>query len=346
MNTEFFEEIGMPFSGKKLEELKSFLNECELEYDSGIEFTVNLREQNGSIAASGSIQGNVLKCIAVSNEHQGQGLSASVLTLLQNYAAGKKIDHLFLFTKPKNYRMFCELGFYKITQTDDVLLMENKRDAINEFVKGLERPENAGVVGAIVANCNPFTLGHRYLIEEALKQCDNLHLFILSEDKSVFSAAARFKMAEEGISDLKNVYLHKTSDYLISSAVFPTYFMKDKVKAKEANCQLDIKIFCEFFAKQLGITRRFVGTEPSCLVTDAYNSALKQILPTFDIELVEIERKKGCEEPISASKVRSLLLDGDFENIKLLVPDSTYKMLLGEIGNEAVKRLKEAENES
>ncbi|EFA28598.1 ABC transporter, ATP-binding protein, partial [Haemophilus influenzae HK1212] len=38
--------------------------------------------------------------------------------------------------------------------------------------------------GSIVMNANPFTLGHRYLIEQALQQCDHLHLFIVGEDAS------------------------------------------------------------------------------------------------------------------------------------------------------------------
>ena len=40
--------------------------------------------------------------------------------------------------------------------------------------------------GAVVMNCNPLTLGHRYLIEQALKQCDYLMIFVVQEDKSFF----------------------------------------------------------------------------------------------------------------------------------------------------------------
>ena len=36
-------------------------------------------------------------------------------------------------------------------------------------------------------NCNPFTKGHKYLIEKASKENDVVHLFILTEDKSEFS---------------------------------------------------------------------------------------------------------------------------------------------------------------
>ena len=218
----FKEEFGEPFIGRKRKKLKEFLQKSELDYDEQIEYTVNLADGDGNIVATGSIHQNVLKCIAVSDQHQGLGLSARIVTLLMNYAMERGREHLFLFTKPKNLLMFSDLGFYKIIQTGDILLMENTRDGIKNYISKLSRPENPGTVGAIIANCNPFTLGHRYLIEQAAAQCDTLHLFLLSEDKSAFSAKVRYELVQAGVKDLSNVYLHHSSDYLISSAVFPT----------------------------------------------------------------------------------------------------------------------------
>lgn len=328
----FYEECGMPFSGRKLQKLITFLKESELDYDEQIEYTVNLTDDEGNIVATGSMQSNVLKCIAVSEKHQGLGLSAKIITSLMNYAMEKGQTHLFLFTKPKNKRMFSELGFYKIIENKDVLLMENKRDGILKYVSSLARPEEAGTVGAIIANCNPFTNGHRYLIEQAASKCDTLHLFVLSEDKSTFPAEVRYKLVQEGTKDIPNVILHHTSDYLISSAVFPTYFMKDKKKAADANCELDIRIFCEFFAKELGITKRFVGTEPFCQVTGAYNAKMKEIFPEYGIELVEIQRKEEGELPISASFVRRCMKEKDYDTIRRIVPQSTYEYIISEEG--------------
>lgn len=325
----FYEEYGMPFSGRKLQKLIQFLKNSGLDYDEQIEYTVNLTDEEGNIVATGSVQKNVLKCIAVSDKHQGLGLSAKILTSLMNYVLGKGESHIFLFTKPKNQFMFSELGFYKIIENEDVLLMENTRDGIRTYVNSLTRPEKQdGVIGAIIANCNPFTNGHRYLIEQAAKRCDTLHLFILSEDKSEFPAEVRYHLVEEGTKDLSNVFLHHTSDYLISSAVFPTYFIKDKKKAADANCELDIRIFCEFFAKELGITKRFVGTEPFCPVTGAYNAQMKKLLPEYGIELVEIPRMEEGETPISASFVRKCMKEGNYEAIKKVVPMSTYEYIV------------------
>ena len=106
MDYGFFEEYGTPFTGRKLRKLRDFLQAAELDYDEQIEYTVNLTDGDGQIVATGSIHQNVLKCIAVSDKHQGLGLSARILTALLNHAMSLGRNHLFLFTKPKNAAMF------------------------------------------------------------------------------------------------------------------------------------------------------------------------------------------------------------------------------------------------
>lgn len=322
----FYEEQGRPFAGKRLERLKAFLAANELDYDDQIEVTVNLMSPDGDITATCSLHDNVLKCIAVAKDYQGYGLSARVVTQICNLAVERGKTHLFLFTKPGNKQMFLDMGFYPILETKVVLLAENRKNGIRSYVAQLER-RDGGSVGAIVVNCNPFTNGHRYLIETAARQCDVLHLFVLSEDKSEFPADVRYELVRQGVAELPNVLLHRTSDYLISSAVFPSYFIKEKSKAEDANCELDIRIFCEYFAKGLNITKRFVGTEPNCEVTNAYNAAMKALLPEYGVELIEIERKQLDGAPISASTVRRLLHEGDMRAVERLVPPTTFAYL-------------------
>lgn len=324
---DFYEEFGSPFTGRKKQRLVEFLAKEDLTYDEQIEFTANLVDENGEIAASCSLHANVLKCIAVGSEYQGCGLSPRVVTLVNNMALEKGITHLFLFTKPKNKQMFSDLAFYPIMQTEDVLLMENSRDGIDRYVDSLEKGSSSKNIGAIVMNCNPFTLGHRYLVEMAAKQCDTLHVFVLSEDKSEFSTEVRYSLVQKGVEDIPNVIVHETSDYLISSAVFPTYFIKDNSKAKDANCELDLKIFCEYFAKKMNITKRFVGTEPTSQVTNQYNKRMKVVLPAYGIEVIEMQRKEADGRAISASIVREHLHRGDVEGTKNLVPAATYEYL-------------------
>lgn len=319
-------EYGAPPRPWQKKRTEAFLARAGLDYDPAIEYTVNLTEDD-EIIATGSLSGNICKCIAVDPAHQGEGLTATVITQLRQEAFRRDIRHLFLYTKPKNRAMFGDLSFFPVAETADTLLMENQRNGVTDFVASLETRPCDGTVGAVVANCNPFTLGHRYLVEQAAEACGLLHLFILSEDRSRFPAAHRLALAKAGTADLKNVIVHPTGDYLISAATFPTYFIKDKERVPQIRCDLDLEVFSRHFAPALRITRRFVGTEPLSPVTEAYNRRMKEVLPQRGIAVTEIPRKELSGAPISASRVRALMDEGDWEGLRPLVPETTYEYL-------------------
>ena len=324
-----YEETGQPFTGRRRRTLEAFLQQAGLRYEEQISYTVNLVDDDGTLLATGSLNRNVLQCIAVAPQLQGMGLTAKIVTHLMNRCVQLGYEHLFLFTKPENKMMFSGLGFYPVAETQRVLLMENHKDGLHSFLKGLKRPAVQGArVGAIVANADPFTNGHLHLVSRAAEQCDTLHLFILSEDGGLFSPAERYQMAAAATKDLGNVVLHPSSDYLISSAVFPTYFLKDQASAGAVNCELDLHIFGRYFVKELGITHRFVGEEPFCRVTRAYNAAMKELLPPYGVEVIELPRLCCGETAVSASHVRRALLEGDMQGLRALVPKSTYDYLV------------------
>jgi [citrate (pro-3S)-lyase] ligase len=224
--------------------------------------------------------------------------------------------------------MFSSLFFYPVAQTGEVLLMENRKDGIRSFLQELPAESCEGTVGAAVMNCNPFTKGHRYLIETAAKACDRLYVFVLSEDRSAFSAADRLEMVRLGTADLPNVTVLPTGPYLISSATFPTYFLKEREKASTIQCRLDIEIFTKYFVPKFGIQTRFVGTEPLSQMTNQYNEALKRYLPEAGIQLKEVERLQQGGIPVSASAVRERMAAGDREALKQLVPQTTWEYLV------------------
>ncbi len=310
-----------------LAEICDFLQKSGLEWDDSSQLTVNLREEDGTLIATGSLKEYILECVCVAPELKGEGLASIIITELTKKAFDRGSRHLFLFSKPENEAMFGDLGFYRIVRTKDVLWMENRRDGIKNFVDKLECPVKEGVIGSIVANCNPFTNGHLYLIETAAKSCDLVHLFILSEDKSLFSSEVRYGIAKKATEHLKNVVVHKTDKYLVSMMTFPTYFIREKERIKDINCSLDIKIFAEQFAKPMNITKRFVGEEPYSYVTNEYNNAMKALLPQYGIQVVELPRIELNNEPISASKVRRLFEAGEMGMVKKLVPAATLEVL-------------------
>lgn len=309
--------------GPQLEKTTEFLEKMGLRYEGGADHTVFLSDEEGELLGTGSLCGSVLKYIAVDDSLQGEGAAAAIVSRLVRtaYLSGRK--KLFLFTKPQNEYLFRSLGFFTLACTSSSCYMENSRRGLRTYLDSLEKGE--GVQGAIVANCNPFTLGHLYLMETAARQVDTLHVFVVSEDSSEFPFNVRFDLVRRGTEHIKNLILHESGDYIISHSTFPTYFIKNTADAENINAELDLVLFGERIAPALNITRRFVGTEPFCAVTNAYNENMKRILPKYGIEVVEIERTGG----ISASRVREAMAEGDLETVRSLVPDVTYEYIAG-----------------
>lgn len=310
--------------GPQLQKMTEFLEKEGLRYEGGAEYAVFLTDDEGELLGTGALCGSVLKYIAVDDALRGEGGAAAIVSRLVSraYTLGRK--KLFLFTKPQNEYMFRSLGFFTLAESKAAVYMENSRSGLKNYLDSLEK--GSGVQGAIVANCNPFTLGHQYLMETAAAMVDTLHVFIVSEDRSDFSFETRFELVKRGTAHIKNLILHESGDYMISHSTFPTYFIKDRTRAEETNFDLDLALFAKRIAPALGITKRFVGTEPFCEVTNAYNEQMKRVLPESGIEVIEIPRK----DAISASEVRRALRAGDTEKVKKLVPKTTFELIMKE----------------
>ncbi|MBR6006753.1 MAG: [Clostridia bacterium] len=314
--------------GPQLEKTAEFLSKMGLRYEGGAEYTVFLVDEEGEILGTGSLCGSVLKYIAVDDALQGEGGAAAIVSRLVQHAYLLGRRKLFLFTKPQNEYLFRSLGFFTLASTNSSCYMENSRRGLRNYLDSLQK--GSGVQGAVVANCNPFTLGHQYLMETAAAMVDTLHVFVVSEDSSEFPFAARFELVKKGTAHIKNLILHESGDYIISHSTFPTYFIKSTADAESVNAELDLALFGERIAPALGITKRFVGTEPFCAVTNAYNEKMKELLPKYGVEVIEIERKDG----ISASKVRAAMEAGDLGTVRSLVPDATFDYIMDTIGGD------------
>jgi [citrate (pro-3S)-lyase] ligase len=342
-------QTAQPMKGLLLEEVKAFLSANYLSFEGTPSFTCLLRDDNDRVIGTGSLDGNVLKYIAIEEHHQGEGLLSQIMTSLVSHAYANGYMHLFIFTKPKNKALFSPFGFYAIEETEQVLLMENRKDGIGQYIRGLKREtekhesakmqSKTGDIGVIVVNCNPFTKGHRYLLEYAAQKCALLHVFVVSSDKSAFPSSVRLDLVKKGTADIANVVVHEASDYLVSSATFPSYFLKDKNKAGMVNCELDIALFLHYIVPELGITRRFVGTEPLCRTTEAYNRQMQSMLGQQGVGFEEVARKQEGDVPISASLVRKLIAQKKFQELKPLVPETTYDFIMSPPGQAIAAQL-------
>lgn len=200
----------------------------------------------------------------------------------------------------------------------------------------------SGRVGAIVMNANPFTLGHRYLVEQARAACGVLHLFMVSEDVSLVPFSVRKKLILEGTKDIPGIVYHEAGSYIISSATFPAYFQKGDNAVIRSQAGIDANIFTQI-AAALGITDRFVGDEPTSVVTGIYNEILSTALPEAGVACHIIPRKEADGKAISASTVRSCIHAGRLEEIRGLVPETTYRYFTSPEAAPVIERIRAAE---
>ena len=325
---------------------KLLLNEG-IRRDKNLDYTCAVYDEDYNVIATGSCFGNTLRCMAVSHEHQGEGLMNEIVSHLVQYEYARKIYHLFLYTKCDSAKFFGDLGFYEIVRIEDqIVFMENSRTGFNDYLERLAKNKiNGRKIAALVLNANPFTLGHQYLIEKAADENDFLHVFIVSEDASLVPFEIRKKLIMEGTSHLKNLIYHDTGQYIISNATFPSYFQKDDSAVIESHANLDLSVFVKI-AEVLGINSRYVGEEPQSLVTGIYNEIMNKKLPEHGINCVIVPRKTDGEngKVISASDVRQAIKNGNFAKLKNLVPESTYKFFTSPDAESIIEKIKSTDD--
>lgn len=326
--------------------------------DANLDYTCGMYDEEMNIIATGSCFGNTLRCMAVSNAHQGEGLMNQIVTHLISIQFERGNTHLFLYTKCNSAKFFGDLGFYEIARIDgQIVFMENRKTGFTSYLEKLKKETEQSEVfrqfscndsaktkiAALVMNANPFTLGHQYLVEKAASKNDILHLFIVSEDQSLVPFSVRKKLVLEGTAHLKNIIYHESGPYIISNATFPSYFQKDADAVMESHANLDLTIFVRI-AQTLGINYRYVGEEPNSQVTGIYNEIMAKKLPENQIACKIIPRKEANGSVISASTVRTALKSGKMELLKTLVPETTLRYFQSEEAAPVIEKIKAAQN--
>lgn len=332
-----------------LRQMDELLKQEGIERDKNLDYSVGLFDEDYNLVATGSCFSNTLRCLAVSSNHQGEGLLNQVISHLMEYQYSRGNTSLFLYTKCDTARFFGDLGFYEIGRVDGkVVFMENRRRGFSDYLDNLKketadsgRAENAVRIGAVIMNANPFTLGHRYLLEQASAQVDLLHVFVVSEDVSLVPLSVRECLVRQGSADLTNLVYHQTGPYMISNATFPSYFLKDSDTVIRSHAKLDIQIFTQI-AKSLSITHRFVGEEPFSQVTGIYNQVMKEELEAAGIRCTIIPRKADADGAISASAVRTLIKDGNLDALRAKVPECTFSYFTSPEAASVIERIQNA----
>lgn len=360
-----------PTTPRQRQRIEAFLKRNGLRFDD-MHYYAAITDDDGEMIAGGGLKGNVIKCVAVDDAHKGEAIANTLISHLIAHANKEGHSNVMLFTKPKNRQLFESLSFRLLAEAPEAVLMETGIGGINNMVEQLKKIKEEGEVckennqeckeeektnlnittpqhlnpsttqplttttprgGVVVMNCNPFTLGHRYLIEQAAKQVERLFVMVVREDCSLFAYAERKAMVEQGVAHLKNVTVIDGSEYAISQATFPTYFLKRLDDAADTQMLLDLDLFRRHIAPALGATVRFVGTEPTDRLTRRYNQLMHEVLA----DVIETTRLEKEGNTVSASRVRKAMEQGDMSTIRQLVPPTTLPYIIAHLATQALQ---------
>lgn len=360
-----------PTTPRQRQRIEAFLKRNGLRFDD-MHYYAAVTDDDGEMIVGGGLKGNVIKCVAVDDAHKGEAIANTLISHLLAHANEEGHSNVMLFTKPKNRQLFESLSFRLLAEAPEAVLMETGIGGINNMVEQLKKIKEEGEVckennqeckeeektnlnittpqhlnpstpqplttttplrGVVVMNCNPFTLGHRYLIEQAAKQVERLFVMVVREDCSLFAYAERKAMVEQGVAHLENVTVIDGSEYAISQATFPTYFLKRLDDAADTQMLLDLDLFRRHIAPALGATVRFVGTEPTDQLTRRYNQLMHEVLT----DVREISRLEKEGNAVSASRVRKAMEQGDMSTIRQLVPPTTLPYIIAHLATQALQ---------
>ena len=358
-----------PATPRQRQRIEAFLKRNGLRIDD-MNYYAAVLDDDGEMIAGGGLKDDVIKCVAVDDAHKGEAIANTLVSHLISHANQEGYGCIKLFTKPKNRQLFESLSFRLLAEAPEAILMETGIGGISNTVEALKKikeesekykeynkeckedskkcKENTSYLntstpqhlnttmqptGCIVMNCNPFTLGHRYLIEQAAKQVERLYVMVVKEDCSLFAYTERKAMVEQGVADIENVSIIDGSDYAISRATFPTYFLKRLDDAADTQMLLDLDLFRRHIAPALGATVRFVGTEPTDQLTRRYNQLMHEALK----DVREINRLEKDGNAVSASRVRKAMEEGDMNTIRQLVPPTTLPYIIAHLATQALQ---------
>ncbi len=305
-------------------QVDALLQNAGIRRDGNLDYTCGVFDDDWRLIATGSCFHNTIRCLAVAADRRGEGLLNEVVSHLVEVQSARGNTHLFLYTKPQSAKFFRDIGYTEITRTNDLVFLENRKSGFASWLGGLTGACAEGRAAAVVMNANPFTLGHRHLVETAARENDVVHLFLLSEEAGPIPFAVRKRLASEGTADLKNVMLHDSGPYIISAATFPSYFLRDADAVIRAHAEMDLNLFVRI-AEHLGVTVRYVGEEPTSRVTSLYNETMAKLLPVHGIECRILPRFAVGGQTVSAGAVRQAIHDGCLKSAASMLPETTLR---------------------
>jgi [citrate (pro-3S)-lyase] ligase len=325
-------------SRRDLQLARNLVVSSGLSFEENFDVLVGIFEA-GALVAVAARQGNILKMFAIAPSHRGGPALGELATELIRGGSAVGCETFFIFTAPPNAAAFQALNFARLVHHGQAVLLEYG-GGLPRYLAAHRHLVHPGRNGAVVVNCNPFTLGHRYLIEQAAGQVDHLYVFVVREDRSAFPFAVRMKLVEEGVRDLVNVSVLDSSHYAVSAVTFPAYFLKD-ADAAATGADGDRPDALRPAYRPLLPHQSPLHRQRAVLPHHPpLRRAMRRLLPDYGIETVQLERLQAGDEAVSAWRVREALRREAFEQLRRLVPKNTLDFLLSDAAREIREKLR------
>lgn len=234
-----------------------------------------------------------------------------------------------LKSKKENRISYLKLKMIRENQVDD---LEITNPNIYSHLIRIKKYKNSikigEKVGSITMYAAPFTVGHKYLVDEAIKKVDILIVFCVMDNFHTMYSLDRLEILRYNLKDYHNVIIIPTDSYFASKQYFPEYSSKICGSGLSQSVYFQEEMFAKYVVPFFNISCRFMGEETKDSVTNYYNEVVKEICKRYNISLYILPRYKIEGEEVSGTDARFAVKNKDFESMRKLLPASTIKYII------------------
>ena len=139
--SDYFVSAIDPRDRRARQQMDDLLRQEGIRRDANLDYSCGLYTEDYDMAGTGSCFGSTLRCLAVSRDHQGEGLMNQIVSHLSDVQFARGNTHLFVYTKCSSAKFFADLGFFEIARAEDqAVFMENRRNGFASYLEKLVPP--------------------------------------------------------------------------------------------------------------------------------------------------------------------------------------------------------------
>jgi [citrate (pro-3S)-lyase] ligase len=313
---------------------KALVDGTCLRFEEGYDDLLGIFEA-GRLAACGARAGRVLKMLVVASEHRGGGLLGEIICELMRRGTEQGVSGYFIFTRPTTAPVFQHLGFKPLVATTQAALLEHG-NGLYRYLRQRSGLMHSGENATVMMSADPFTVGHRALVEHAASLADTVYVLVQSEGNFLLPLQTRLELARQGTAHVSNAVVTDAGAYALGAATFPAYFLDPGEVPDQVRLELDADLFGQHLAPAFQIRTRVIGSEPGDPTIRRYNSILRQRLPRWNVRVEEIPRVKFDGRWVDTRWARRALVAGDTATVAALTPGATRDCLFAALHSSGI----------